>query len=510
MPGDPERGTDLARPGEEDGDTRALLKEDGPLGVEEENGGMGTDGGCMCKNGAAARLPVTWTGLLATLAVLYLLKWWSELAAPGAVKSDAPTKAPTSSFAVSAENQMDDELHYWPPETPSWCKQCSNSSELSLPARMWRKPTSSPTCQVLKRSSVDSDKCDDGFHRFTSFPLLVSCTGRSGSTYVAKFLNKVGFTIAHDGKDGPVGSGAVSWPILFNSKSFQSGVDKNGRPNIRKCRDANKKPSVRFKQSVHLVRHPVQSIRSRWSVGDWIMNFVEDNFFSRTICNAHLWKNWPSELGQDRTPRDNTGPDLLSLVATIRHWVLWNSYASTISSWGFRLEDFVDKNRTFQIVNDLCSRAGKKKKDCPKKKLVDHVNNNPIETYSSHSLKALSWKFSWKALFAADPEYTTMAQLMALRYGYKVKVAELVPPLFDHFCQVSLEGQVFCNVDEWSNFFEPECQFNSNNLWECVIPKQIHFALEDYPTAHFPWDTPKGMWKKHRKTIKKQFGIVKG
>lgn len=420
--------------------------------------------------------------------------------APGA---PIPNQVYCAAAAAAAANftktqNFDEEFGAWASPYPSSCPCCTKSSHLSLPhGRSWHTSDEPPDCKTLSRSFVNAPNCGGKVHH-NIFKLLVTCTGRSGSTFVSRFLSGIGFKVAHDEVAGPHGYGAVAWRWLFNADSFETRTKSGsiGHKNCLLVMDFG--TGTRFENAVHLVRHPLKSIRSRWSMGAFKMLMTENNFYRPTFCNTHMWNDWPKSLPTLRHPKSSVKPDLLSLVATIRHWVLWNSYAAATAKWGFRLEDFANPNRTVQIVDKLCKIVGANAAECPSAERIAHEHALHVGTYSAHSKKVKEWVFTWDILFQADPLYAVMAQLLALRYGYDVSVQELYPPVFKHFCfgvdklewlakSKHEDVPIVCDLDP-DNFPDPDCTMNSNNRWECSLPSHFDFAYADYPKPHFPFE----------------------
>lgn len=388
------------------------------------------------------------------------------------------------------------------PDGPNHCSRCNKSSTLSISPRIGYKKK--PTCDIIRRSTLanaEAKKCGRNI-KGNAYKLLITCSGRSGSTFVAAFLNRIGIHIGHDQETSPWGNGAVAWPMLFNMDVFDSLNPSGENQHPKQCLYKTTSHNKKFRTILHLVRHPLKSIRSRWDTGNFKMTQQFFGWYKSTICNTDLWRNWPEKY-PFRTPKDSTKPDHLSLVATLRHWVLWNTYASSISEKGYQLEHFVDPHYKADIIHDICTRASIE--DCPSKEKIN--KSKILKTYSTHTKKVFEWDFTWEALFAVDPEYAILAQLMSIRYGYSIKVGDLYQPLFNYFCAgnktdldkdhslVNLNStksikSVECIFLDEENIIQPDCNIDPvSNLWGCNLPKKIKYNPADFPPPHFPFDT---------------------
>jgi hypothetical protein len=94
-------------------------------------------------------------------------------------------------------------------------------------------------------------------------PLLLTGVGRSGTSFVCDYLNRLGWNISHDNTYdcGPFPGtfGASSWYHAFK-------LDSETKP-------WTKTPPLVAKQVVHLIRDPLATIKSRMARGRMMQDF---------------------------------------------------------------------------------------------------------------------------------------------------------------------------------------------------------------------------------------------
>jgi len=129
-------------------------------------------------------------------------------------------------------------------------------------------------CDLVTRASVYSPEC---CHFGNGIPrrLLITGTGRSGTSYLAYLFQSMGFRVSHDNgnADGFL-DGAVSWPQAFDD-SFCLNPWWTWRRRLsasslwRRFDNQHGFHDQRlFLHVLHSVREPLKSIMSRWDLGD--------------------------------------------------------------------------------------------------------------------------------------------------------------------------------------------------------------------------------------------------
>jgi len=293
-------------------------------------------------------------------------------------------------------------------------------------------------CRIFERSLILSRRC--GLDTASELvPFLVTGVGRSGTKFLTMALQALNMNVSHD--MGLVGKeGVVSWMECFNgnTKFLMSRIDKSLR-----CRHTvNLADSWRYKHIFHLVRHPLQNIDSRWDAG------VIINFQDSTKCQTAV---------DDGLDKSKMGNQNYTLAFTLRHWVLFNSFAEATSEWGFRNEDL--QNKFPQVVNEIRRRVGA---GALSETAFNHMRAVSSKTNSHHTRKTGSVSWTW--LCEIDPKYCMIAQLMSLRYGYELEIEDLHPRLRNELCS----SKINCSMDSLPP--KPNCFFNKMRKWECNIP----------------------------------------
>ena len=277
-------------------------------------------------------------------------------------------------------------------------------SEPPKPVKINNGP--SPTrCDIVSRSSLYAPECSAPGSMEKPRPLLITGTGRVGTTYVQKLLFSLGLDIRHDAHDDPSCfnsqhcglQGAVSWVHLYTDAGFQLAPKKssdeqkvkrqsnnlsmafpdqiyteNAEDNlVRYCKlpKWSWSPSgQRFRVVVHLVRDPLKSIQSRSNMNrrsiEWIGTYVacvtdilpqyvlDQKDLSRPVHWAdaarEMFHHLPvSAAGGDRSTLHTSN---LKLLVSLRHFITWNSFAENIAQLRWRIEDF-----GYSSIEKLCA-----------------------------------------------------------------------------------------------------------------------------------------------------------
>jgi len=295
-------------------------------------------------------------------------------------------------------------------------------------------------CTVLNRSLIFSQRCGLT-EKSILVPFLVTGVGRSGTKFLAAAFQSLDMSVSHDveriGKEG-----AVSWMDCFNgnTKFLQNRIAGN-----LKCRHIGGLADTwRYKHIFHLVRNPLTNIDSRWNAGQ------VSNFAAEARCQTAADEGLSSSL----MSREN-----YTLAFTLRHWVLFNSFAEVTSEWGFRNEELKDSFP--RISNEIRRRIGM---GPLADQVFEKISKLSSNTNSDHTKK--SGNVTWKKLCEADARYCMMAQLMALRYGYEIDIAEIHPPLLESLCH----GENFSSCLTDSLPPKPKCFFRRDHKWTCDLP----------------------------------------
>ena len=140
--------------------------------------------------------------------------------------------------------------------------------------------------KLIQRDKVPLEKVQPGAYCF----LVVGC-GRSGTHFLAKFLQLNGLDIGHEATGK---AGAVAWLLA--------------------AEDVRRQREVTFEKTAHIIRSPVTALRSLQTMtrGSW----------------DYVFRYLPQCRHSD------------PFVASARYWVWWNRLSREQASLSVRLEDF--------------------------------------------------------------------------------------------------------------------------------------------------------------------------
>jgi hypothetical protein len=193
--------------------------------------------------------------------------------------------------------------------------------------------------------------------------LLVTGCGRSGTTYMATFLEKSGYEILHErlGKEG-----VVSWPMSVDSLSPWGPLSKQS-----------------FQHVFHQVKHPLPVLTS------WMINLSNLNRDEWVFIRRHV-------------PEIKLSDSLI--VHCAKYWYYWNLLAEKKAEWRYRIEDLVD------ILPEFMQRSGL---------ILDYKVLEQIPSNCNTWLDT-RYKLTWNDLKRELPrDLYQKIRDMAYRYGYK-------------------------------------------------------------------------------------------
>lgn len=333
----------------------------------------------------------------------------------------------------------------------TWCAQAQVLLLISSPTCMWLRKSRLPLPRDCFVGLEGESRCEGK----EAVP-LVTGTGRSGTSFVAKILQELGFSVAHDSAEScPDRScsgldAAVSWIHLF-AETTECQV-----PSWSYHADC-------FSTVVHLVREPLASIQSRafgrpltQEIQTWIGCFVDTS--GTGVPAAALF-----------------GREGFSLFA-LRSWILWNSFADVVRSELFLLEELVT---SFAHVLRLATALfGEERAAVVTQERWKRLSYSAANTH----IFDLGVPLTWADFFEMDEMATSMALQLALRFGYqytnhtregvRLGAAEegdrILQPFRDGV-RLQLGGTISC----WETF-DPlsSCAFlPPKGLWGCEIAK---------------------------------------
>jgi len=197
-----------------------------------------------------------------------------------------------------------------------------------------------------------------------SHTLLVTGCGRSGSNYMAVFLEKSGYKILHErfGDDG-----VVSWPMAVDSFSPWGPLSEES-----------------FEHVFHQVRHPLFVITS------WVVNL--DNL------DRDEWK-----FIRRYIPEIDLSDSLV--VQAAKYWYYWNLLAEKKAEWRYKIEDLKE------VLPEFIERSGL----VLDSRILDEIPSN------YNSWNRTENKITWAELEKELPwDLFQNIQDMACRYGYSL------------------------------------------------------------------------------------------
>ncbi|HLD49885.1 MAG TPA: hypothetical protein VJC08_01655 [bacterium] len=205
--------------------------------------------------------------------------------------------------------------------------------------------------------------------------ILITGCGRSGTNYVARALNSIGFPFSHEGFPK---KGIAAWPLAVKTHEAMPWwmLFKQG--------------DFIFKPILHQVRHPLSVIAS-----------------AQTFANS----SW-SYIKKFIPINDN---DSL-LLKCMKYWYYWNLKAEEMAEWTYRVESFPE------LFPEFCERMGHPELIKKKNKFSQMVKsvNSRAGWLEKNPLKLTKKSVTWSRLEEEDKELCELIKLQARKYGYIV------------------------------------------------------------------------------------------
>lgn len=240
-------------------------------------------------------------------------------------------------------------------------------------------------CNLIKETRMLPPKECDIHEKFSISHVLITGSARSGTTMTANLISSLFFQFSQDTKP-PTRHGMVSWelaapPIANKCSSFWHVPDSI---------------NIRFRRVYHLVRDPLDVIRSLITVRThWEKN---PDIVKRVIPDLDF---------QNRS----------SVYLALKVWVDWNAHIDRYSS-------FIPRHRVEDLdILSLLTDTG-----------LDVAKTHPfvtnavvhqcysmlkgLNTRESKLQNITTGRYTWEYLKSVDMDYATRAQEMAHNYGY--------------------------------------------------------------------------------------------
>ena len=260
-------------------------------------------------------------------------------------------------------------------------------------------------CEVAQHARTVRRDCDGKrLDNASSIPLLVTTMGRSGTTFLQTLLHKLGLTAMHDNLYGtgtslattrrwpPHVDAVVSWPQAFEDTTDCQIPLFGVQPDRR-----------RFLHLAHLVRDPLVAIGSRFNLGSI------EAFKGASACFTAAGS--ANATGKGRAEA--------ALQHTLRHYVFWNSFVEATSRFHLPLER-IDAT----TLRSLLAYGGLRLAATDAEIGSNISKLQAASVNAAHTKKAAP--LTWARLGAVDREFATLAQLVALRHGYRLEQTELL------------------------------------------------------------------------------------
>ena len=213
-------------------------------------------------------------------------------------------------------------------------------------------------------------------------PALVIGTGRSGTSYVAAYLRKIGLHVEHESYDTLKNTSKFSGEVLVSWRwatlglpAGPFGVDDREVP--------------KFGAILHAVRHPLTTI------GSWQTAQVT----SFNLVNACLF-------GQTNKKLD---PHKDKVLLAMYHWLHWNQLCERIADYTWRVED-----TTVPVIHVGIMKALNLAPE--KYSLIPELGKELNTRKRSRHYKT----FEWSDLQNHNEPLTEKIKNLALDYGYSV------------------------------------------------------------------------------------------
>jgi len=224
-----------------------------------------------------------------------------------------------------------------------------------------------PTCDLVSRSRLFSERCNAISSK--TWPLLVTGTPRSGTTYTSAWLTSYGMKIVNDNFSPGKYHGTSSWIFAFEDPHNLGGARTKGG---------------KFRHILHQVRDPLNSITSLCTEP-----FYKEEYIS--FVQRHVNLTSPNLDDKKSKP-----------LTALSFWVQWHQFLNDM------------KFPTYQIelvkAEDLFWMA--------ELEILYNESNVKKEVATNHNKRKHVSLFSWRDLYSLDPELAAKAWDLAHYFNY--------------------------------------------------------------------------------------------
>ena len=254
-----------------------------------------------------------------------------------------------------------------------------------------------PPCKLVLQSRVFSERCDP--KATEKWPLLVTGTPRSGTTYTSAWLTSLGMKLEDDWHH-PKLHGTSSWIFAFEDKH-----------NIGPARTGGGK----FRHVLHQVRDPLKSITALCTEPLHDKRYL--TFLQRHINVTSSYNDWNWKA-----------------ITTLKFWVDWHQYLNDMKFPTYQIEQV--------RAEDMFRMAGLES-------IYNASKADKEKVSKDHNKRSHRSGFSWQDLYSLDPELAAKAWDLAHYFNYSY-------PDVDFDSLTCLERTPTCR--EWNiNSANPKC-----------------------------------------------------
>lgn len=236
-------------------------------------------------------------------------------------------------------------------------------------------------CEAIRKSTLLSTCCGNN-STGAAFPLLITATPRSGTSFMSSLLTKLGIRIANDGQQ-PYGYGMVSWIHAFQDERYNLWWTK-----------AQDLKGVKFGAVWHLVRDPLKTLTSV--------------AFTEPVLKPRYARYLSRHIALRPSP-NATGPGEAQILSGMQFFVQWHSFIDGLGVPLLRLDDLVAM-KNLSALDDLFESIGAPPPD-------------PIRVYrlineTLHNQRAHRDTLHWRELCQVDASWTRKFLELSQSYGY--------------------------------------------------------------------------------------------
>ena len=222
-----------------------------------------------------------------------------------------------------------------------------------------------PPCELVLQSRLFSERCDP--NAIDKWPLLVTGTPRSATTYMSAWLTSYGMKLEDDWHH-PKFHGTSSWIFAFEDEhNFGPARTKGGK----------------FRHVLHQVRDPLKSITAMCAVplhDGACLTFLQRHINVSSSLDDWNWK----------------------AVTTLNFWVDWHQYLNDMKFPTYQIEQV--------RAEDMFRMAGLEK--------VYNSSNVDKKVSKDHNTRRHRSGLSWQDLYSLDPELAAKAWDLAHYFNY--------------------------------------------------------------------------------------------